>query len=140
MRPLKLASVYRLLLLFSLVGFAGASSADTIGLRNCDAGGCQESTLFMQMIDQGGSFAVSLTPDADAYTGNRSGRHRVGFLGVRGWTSAWLNWYTGAQYPYGPRRPRGRIISNSDPIPEPSGAVAFGAGLLVFSQVVRRKQ
>ena len=64
--------------------------AATIQLTNCDASGCQGTTLELDVVDLGGSFDITLTINADAYTGSRLGFNQVGFLAIQNWTSVSL--------------------------------------------------
>jgi hypothetical protein len=82
------------LLLSAILALAFASSAQGVSfflsLDDCDADGCQGTTLFMQVDDLGGSFDITLKINADDYTGDRLGINQVGFGAIQGWTSVSL--------------------------------------------------
>ncbi len=67
------------------------AAALSLFLDDCDAAGCQGSTLRLDVQDLGGTFSVSLTIDTTGYTGTRSGLNQVGFKAVQGWSGATLD-------------------------------------------------
>ncbi|MBW2694229.1 MAG: hypothetical protein JRE57_16635 [Deltaproteobacteria bacterium] len=84
----------RLVMVVSLVaGFAGASQAALLQyaeltLNDCDAMGCEGSTLFLSVQEEaGGSFLVTYTINTDNYTGDRLGFNQIGFKAIKDWTS-----------------------------------------------------
>jgi len=85
----------RILLTLSFLGFltvAGASQAATsVLLDDCDAFGCQGSTLFLSVADQGdGTWLATYTINTDGYSDSRTGFNQIGFKAVSGWSSATL--------------------------------------------------
>jgi len=81
-----------LVLFVFTAGFATVATADSITLNNCDSQGCKGSKLFLEAIDNGGSFSITLKLDADSYYGSRSGLNQVGFLAVKDWTLVSLDY------------------------------------------------
>jgi hypothetical protein len=70
---------------------ASSARATSLTLNNCDAQGCQGTTLFLGVTDNGnGTFDVTLTVNADGYTGTRLGLNQVGFGAIKNWTSVSL--------------------------------------------------
>lgn len=78
-----------LLALTSVLGLAGPARALTIDLAP-GCGSCQGVTGSLSIVDEGGSFSVTLTLNSDGYTGDRTGFNQVGFGGISGWTSVSL--------------------------------------------------
>lgn len=75
---------------FVLVGFAGSAQALQMAelyLNDCDAWGCEGSTLKLTIQEEaGGSWLVTYTIDTTNYTGDRLGFNQVGFKAIKGWT------------------------------------------------------
>jgi hypothetical protein len=75
----------------ALFGFASGASALSITLDNCDNQGCQGVTLFLDVTGSSAAYNVTLTINADSYTGTRLGLNQVGFKAISNWTSATLD-------------------------------------------------
>jgi hypothetical protein len=74
----------------ALVGFAGSAQAleMTLDLDDCDAMGCEGSTLYLSVQEEiGGSFLVTYTINTENYTGDRLGFNQVGFKAISDWTT-----------------------------------------------------
>lgn len=75
----------------ALVGFAGSAQAlqfADVTLNDCDAMGCEGSTLYLSVQEEaGGSWLVTYTINTDGYTGDRLGFNQIGFKAIQGWTS-----------------------------------------------------
>jgi hypothetical protein len=72
----------------ALVGFAGSAHALATTLNDCDAMGCEGSTLFLSVeAAAGGGFDVIYTIDTTNYYGDRLGFNQVGFKAISGWTT-----------------------------------------------------
>jgi len=75
----------------ALVGFAGSAQAlqfAELTLNDCDAMGCEGSTLYLSVQEEaGGSWLVTYTINTDGYTGDRLGFNQIGFKAISGWTS-----------------------------------------------------
>jgi hypothetical protein len=75
----------------ALVGFAGSAQAlqfAELTLDDCDAMGCEGSTLYLSVQEEaGGSWLVTYTINTDGYTGDRLGFNQIGFKAISGWTS-----------------------------------------------------
>jgi hypothetical protein len=74
----------------ALVGFAGSAQAAMIAdtfLGNCDADGCDGSTLYLAVDDDGGSgdWIITYTVNADGYSDLKDGINQVGFKVITGW-------------------------------------------------------
>ena len=82
-----------LVLVVALFGYAGGASAMSISLDDCDSQGCQGVTLSLEVEDNDDSYHVTLTIDADDYTGNRLGLNQVGFKAISNWTGVTLDLY-----------------------------------------------
>jgi hypothetical protein len=80
------------LLLFGFLFVARTSQAATsLLLDDCDAFGCEGSTLFLSVADQGdGTWLATYTINTDGYTGSNTGFNQIGFKAVSGWTDASL--------------------------------------------------
>lgn len=79
----------KLLLVFAVFSFAGSARALSFDLApGCSS--CQGLTGSLAVVDEGASFAVTLTLNSDGYTGDRTGFNQVGFGAIQGWTSASL--------------------------------------------------
>ena len=82
-----------------LVGFAGSAQAAILAklsLTDCDAMGCEGSTLYLQVEDAASydssytsGFVITYTIDTTNYTGadTRIGFNQVGFKVIQGWDS-----------------------------------------------------
>ncbi len=74
-----------------LIGFAGPARAlqfAEVTLDNCDAAGCEGSTLYLSVQEEvGGTWLVTYTINTDDYTGDRIGFNQIGFKAIQGWTS-----------------------------------------------------
>ena len=66
----------------ALVGFAGSAQAlqfAELTLNDCDAMGCEGSTLYLSVQEEaGGSWLVTYTINTDGYTGDRLGFNQIG--------------------------------------------------------------
>ena len=77
----------------ALIGFAGSAQAlplqyAELTLNDCDAMGCEGSTLYLSVQEEaGGSFLVTYTINTDNYTGNLAGFNQAGFKAIDGWTT-----------------------------------------------------
>ena len=75
----------------ALVGFAGSAQAlqfAELTLDDCDAMGCEGSTLYLSAQEEaGGSWLVTYTINTDNYTGDRLGFNQIGFKVINDWTS-----------------------------------------------------
>jgi len=69
---------------------ASTASAISLTIDGSSCGSCEGSDLFLDIVDNGGSFDVTLTINTDAYTGPKDGLYQVGFGGIRGWSSVVL--------------------------------------------------
>jgi hypothetical protein len=76
---------------FALAGFAGSAQAlqfADLTLNDCDAMGCEGSTLYLSVQEEaGGSWLVTYTINTDGYTGDRLGFNQIGFKAISGWTT-----------------------------------------------------
>ena len=74
-----------------LLGFASAAQAlqfAELTVDDCDAFGCQGSTLYLSVQEEvGGSFLVTYKINATDYTGDRVGFNQVGFKVISDWTT-----------------------------------------------------
>jgi len=87
----RLGLAFLILLLVSLGFSAQAAPITSVTLDDCDADGCEGSSLFLSVEDEGnGKWLATYTIDTDGYTGSRDGINQVGFKAVNGWTSAVL--------------------------------------------------
>lgn len=87
----RLGLAFLILLLVSLGFSAQAAPITSVTLDDCDADGCEGSSLFLSVEDEGnGNWLATYTIDTDGYTGSRDGINQVGFKAVNGWTSAVL--------------------------------------------------
>src|SRR5215469_2478911 len=68
-----------------------SAQATSIFLDNCDAQGCQGTTLSLSVVANIGSFDVTLTINSDNYSGTRLGLNQVGFGAIQNWTSVTLD-------------------------------------------------
>ncbi len=75
----------------ALVAFAGSAQAlqfAELTVDDCDAFGCEGSTLYLSVQEEvGGSWLVTYTINTDNYTGDRLGFNQVGFKAIGGWTT-----------------------------------------------------
>jgi len=75
----------------ALVGFAGSAQAlqfAELSLDDCDAFGCEGSTLYLSAQEEaGGSWLVTYTINTDGYTGSKAGFNQIGFKAIDDWTS-----------------------------------------------------
>jgi hypothetical protein len=75
----------------ALVAFAGSAQAlqfADLTVDDCDAFGCEGSTLYLSVQEEvGGSWLVTYTINTDNYTGDRLGFNQVGFKAISGWTT-----------------------------------------------------
>jgi len=74
----------------AIVGFAGSAQAALIAetfLSNCDLDGCDGSTLYLSVDDDGGSgnFIITYTVNTDNYIDLKDGINQVGFKVITGW-------------------------------------------------------
>jgi hypothetical protein len=87
-----------------LVGFAGSAQAytyqyDEVTLDNCDAQGCDGSTLFLsvQEIDtgvvEGGSWLVTYTINTENYSDLYAGFNQIGFKAIQDWEVGMITSY-----------------------------------------------
>jgi hypothetical protein len=192
-------------MLFLLMG--SAAPATTLNLDNCDADGCEGSSVFLTVEDAGGgNWNVTLGLDSTGYTGDLDGVVQAGFKAIDGasditlvsfsdgsWdaaefagissnglcagpgepdfgcTSGYANIETNKEYTWnffveggtllsewtikfqycdqGDESCRGHLISApgrpgepGNPIPEPSAALVFAAGLVVAGPYLRRRR
>lgn len=73
----------------SLLFLAASAQALTYHLPT-GCGSCEGVTGSLAIIDDGGSFSVTLTLNTDSYTGTRTGFNQVGFGAIKNWTSVTL--------------------------------------------------
>ncbi len=77
----------------ALIGFAGSAQAlplqyAELTLNDCDAMGCEGSTLFLSVQEEAdGSWLVTYTINTDNYTGDRIGFNQIGYKVIKDWTS-----------------------------------------------------
>lgn len=74
----------------ALVGFAGSAQAALVAdltLNNCDADGCDGSTLYLSVDDDGGSgnWIITYSIDTTNYSDAMIGINQVGFKVLTGW-------------------------------------------------------
>ena len=80
-------------LAFLLAGFAGSAQSTPLQyaeltLNDCDAMGCEGSTLFLSVQEEaGGTWLVTYTINTDNYTGSLAGFNQIGFKAIADWTS-----------------------------------------------------
>jgi hypothetical protein len=192
-----------LLLMLPLLLIGGAAPAATLNLDNCDAFGCQGSSVFLTVEDAGGgNWDVTLGLDSTGYTGTKTGVVQAGFKAISGFddvtldsfsdgawapakgaginssglcaggsssqfvcTSGYANiltddvytwnftveggsvldeWTIKFQYGNATGVNNGQLISApgrpGPPIPEPTAALVFAAGLLVARPYLRRRR
>ncbi|MBW2715696.1 MAG: hypothetical protein JRD03_06450 [Deltaproteobacteria bacterium] len=77
----------------ALIGFAGPAQAALIAetfLGNCDADGCDGSTLYLGVDDDGGSgnWIITYTVNADDYIDVKDGINQIGFKVITGWNTS----------------------------------------------------
>jgi hypothetical protein len=84
-------SVRIVFLALMLIGFAGSAQAlqfAELTLDNCDAMGCEGSTLYLSVQEEvGGTWIVTYTINTDNYTGDLAGFNQIGFKVIQDWTS-----------------------------------------------------
>jgi len=85
-RILLIAAVFAASLAIST---AASALSLTVGGSTC--GSCQGTDIELEIIDNIGSFDVTLTINADNYTGKKDGLVQVGFGGISGWSSVALD-------------------------------------------------
>jgi len=110
---LKLLLVMLMAIAASFV-FATSASALSMSVDGSTCATCDGSDLYLEIIDNGGSFDVTLTINSDSYTGNQDGLVQVGFGGISGWSSVTLD-----------SAPAGSAVAWSNPI----GANVSSSGL-----------
>jgi len=75
----------------ALVAFASSAQAlqfAELTVDDCDAFGCEGSTLYLSVQEEvGGSWLVTYTINTDNYTGDRLGFNQVGFKAISGWST-----------------------------------------------------
>ena len=75
----------------ALVSFAGSAQAlafADLTLDDCDAFGCEGSSLYLSVQEEAaGSLFVTYTINADNYTGDRLGFNQIGWKAISDWTS-----------------------------------------------------
>ncbi len=75
----------------ALIGFAGSAQAlqfAELTLDDCDAMGCEGSTLYLSVQEEaGGSWLVTYTINTDDYTGGLIGFNQIGFKAISDWTT-----------------------------------------------------
>jgi hypothetical protein len=100
----------------ALIGFAGAAQAlqyAELTVTDCDAWGCDGSTLFLSAQEQAdGSWVVTYTIDTTNYTGDRIGFNQIGFKVIDNWT-------LGDPDNYMISSPAGSIDNDMDPTNDP---------------------
>jgi hypothetical protein len=89
-RPIRTVAGF-LALVVAFFGSAGVASALSISLDDCDAQGCQGVNLSLEVTEEGGTYHVTLTIDAEDYTGARLGLNQVGFKAISNWTGVTLD-------------------------------------------------
>ena len=78
-------------LIFAVLLLAAPASAITLDLDGSTCGSCAGADISLEIVDLGGSFDVTLTWNADNYSGPADGLVQVGFGGIHGWTSVTLD-------------------------------------------------
>jgi hypothetical protein len=73
-----------------VIGFVGSAQAALIAetfFGNCDADGCDGSTLYLGVDDDGGSgnWIITYTVNVDGYSDLKDGINQVGFKVITGW-------------------------------------------------------
>lgn len=75
----------------ALVGFAGSAQAlqfAEYSFNDCDAYGCEGSTIYMSAQEEvGGSWVVTYSIDTTNYTGSKIGMNQIGFKIIDNWTT-----------------------------------------------------
>ena len=66
---------------------SSAAGAMSLTIDGSTCGSCEGADLFLNIVDNGSSFDVTLTINSDNYTGPKNGMVEVGFGGISGWTS-----------------------------------------------------
>ena len=103
---------------------SGASASPSLLLDPCGSSdGCEGSTLFASVQDQGGGvWRVTYTINTDDYTGDRTGFNQIGLKVIQGWSSASLfsapngvaNWSSVFEAPINANSQCGNQNGNSD--------------------------
>ena len=76
------------LVALAILGFTTSAQALKTTLDDCDAMGCEGSSLYLSVeAAAGGGFDVIYTIDTTNYTGDRLGFNQVGFKAISGWTT-----------------------------------------------------
>ena len=82
------------LALFAFAGSAQALQFADLTVDNCDAFGCEGSTLYLSVQEEvGGTWLVTYTINTDNYTGDRLAFNQVGFKAISGWTTGTVESY-----------------------------------------------
>lgn len=102
---------------------SAAIAAPSLSLDDCDSFGCEGSTLFASVEDQGGgNWRVTYTIDTTDYDGDRTGFNQIGLKVIKDWTSASLfsapngvgNWSSVLEAPINANSQCGNQNGNSD--------------------------
>jgi hypothetical protein len=75
----------------AILTFSTTAGAISLSIDGSTCGSCEGANLLLDIVDQGGTFDVTLTINSDGYIGNRDGMVVVGFGGISGWTSVVLD-------------------------------------------------
>lgn len=79
-----------LLLGVAIVSLAAPAGAMSLSIDGSNCLTCDGSDLFLEIIDTGGSFDVTLIINTDDYFGTKDGIVQAGFGGIQDWTSVVL--------------------------------------------------
>lgn len=74
----------------ALIGFAGSAQAALVAdltINDCDADGCDGSTLYLAVDDDGdsGNWIITYTVNADGYSNTMDGINQAGGKWIKGW-------------------------------------------------------
>lgn len=73
----------------ALIALAGTAQAVSITIDDCDAQGCEGTSLFLSVQDNmDGTFTVIQSIDSTGFSEVRLGMNQVGFKAIKDWTSA----------------------------------------------------
>jgi hypothetical protein len=104
----------------ALLALATGASASTLFLDDCN--GCDGSTLFASVEDQGGFWEVTYTINTDGYDDSRVGFNQIGVKVIKDWDTATLfsapngvgNWSSVFEAPINANSQCGNTNGNSD--------------------------
>ena len=94
-----------LFLAAAITSLSTSASAISLSIDGTTCGSCEGADLFLDIVDMGGSFNVTLTVSTDNLTGSKDGMVQIGFGGLHGWTQVALD-----------SAPASSVIGWSDPV------------------------